>query len=286
MSSKKAINKEDVISIIRKYSNKVGTSLLLDVGNLNGIGSSYSWDNKDKVLCLNTDKIIEDGFKKELFLILKENFESGNEFILNDIKPTITAYENYTKSNDDQATLEFFREIIPIDDFNALKMSLFLRYQDSKHKPIGYLKEDIISKYGSRGGNISNLCSARYFEEEFKPLYNEISREKFNEYYEAVVMEKAKALFVSSKHDINKLEIDFLTTLNKAKRFAMKLFKIYARGKQNISLIRRFVGKIDKADDVDFSSIIPFKEFTIQRIKEDHEIPAIEYEVKILKHFK
>ncbi|KAA3649766.1 MAG: hypothetical protein DWP98_06460, partial [Bacteroidetes bacterium] len=194
MSIKKTIKPSDVISIIKKYSEKEGTSILFDNEILKDIDSSYSWESKDKVLCLNTDKIIEDGFKAELLLILKEYFENGSVIILNDIKPTITAYTHYAKTNKDQAILEFFRPIIPFDDFQALKMSLFLRYQDLNKKPIAYLKEDIISKYGSRGGNISNLCSKKYFEEEFKPLYNQVSNEKFNEYYEAVVMEKAKAL--------------------------------------------------------------------------------------------
>lgn len=281
-SSKKRTINPDPFPKIKEYALKQGTSIYLNRSEENKkIQTSYSWEPKDKILEINTEEL-EKKDKGKLLDLIRFLFDNNCLFFRKDSRSTFISYEEYSKTNHDKAIIDFFEPIIPTDDFKALKMSLFLRYQSSLGKPIRHLKEDIIEKFGLRGANIANLCSVNYFEEELKPLYNQISPSKFKEYYNALIAERAKALFVSGRHDLKSLEAEFLKTLGKAKRYSIKLFKIYAKGKNNVDLTKQFVAKLDSKEEDAFISQIPFEEFTTRKENEDEEIPTVEYVVNLL----
>lgn len=283
----KSVKKEDVIRIIKEYSEKKGAIIILDEDVfLKDTDNWYSWDPKNKILNLNTEVIINEGYKKDLFEIIRNFFDSNVGFKDLSIRPTVKSYEEYYDQSPDKELLNFFKSNIPFDDWMALKMSLFLRFQDKKGKPIAYLKEDITSKYGTRGANIANLCTIDFFEDEFKPLFNQLEVPKFKEYYEHVVGERAKVLFVSSKHDLEALTDAFLKTLNKCKTHGIRSFKMYARASQNISVLKKFVALLDAKKDENFTQDILFEEFSVVKVLEDSEIPTVAFEVKLTKYIK
>ena len=100
--------------------------------------------------------------------------------------------------------LEFYKPIISSQDLEILRASLVIKRLYDKGQVVGYLKEGLVLRYGERGNNISNLCTAGYFETMIKPLYEQMitqsdfSMDKFSERFESIVMQYPFAVFVGS----------------------------------------------------------------------------------------
>ena len=277
--SKKVI---DPFAQILLYANKKGASIFFNDSETNQlIDTPYSWEPKNKVLDINTDYLIGIDRKKTLQLI-RDTFEINGFIFEKEKKDVIKNYSDYFSKSPDKKLLDFFNEIIPEDDYYALKMSLFLRHQSKHHKNIRHLKEDITEKYGRRGANIANLTSVDFFEEELMGFYNQVTRAQFDSFYEAIVGERAKFLFVSGLHNFKKLTSEFIETYNKAKKHHLKIFKIYAKGESNVALTTEFVSKLDLEDQDSFELEIPFESFIIKKENEDIDVPTISFIVQIL----
>ncbi len=183
--------------------------------------------------------------------IIKKVFTGGGLVLKKSKEELLYSYKEYVIYNTDKSILTFFASILPRDDFYALKMSLYLRDQQSKGKNISEYKREIRQKFGDRGANIANLCTAGYFEAEFMPLfYNSVSKNTFHEYYEIVVAKKAKALFVHAGMGVKEIQTAFNEMIDKAVKYRMKHFHIHGLGYQNVSNIKEFFAKkpIDPED--------------------------------------
>jgi hypothetical protein len=106
--------------------------------------------------------------------IVGEHFQEEGEILTNNLENYSERFDKYEKNNPDKTMLKFFKDKIPKEDFEALRVSLFIRALYKDNENIFQVKKDVIKKFGERGKNITNLCSAGYFENFIKPLYEEI----------------------------------------------------------------------------------------------------------------
>ena len=267
---------QDSSELIKGYAYKKGTTIILDVDGTSQeakIETPYSYDPEPAILPL-VAPILEQKNKPLLLEIIKKVFEDGGLLLKVDKESALKSYQQYLSQNPNQKTLAFFENIISKDDYLALKMSLYLRSESEKGKNIFSYKNDIRNKFGERGANIANLCTAGYFESEFMPLYNEVDRKNFDEYYELAVGKKARALFIHSGMSKEDIEKSFDGMLLKALNYHMVDFRIHGIGTVNVSVIKEFINtKPTSSED----------KFVIQKGYEKTNPPVIEYIVMIVK---
>jgi len=240
----KPINpKLDTPEKIKTLANKKGVTIYLDMDDNSEeakMGLAYSYSRKSKILTI-VGTYLKEKDKPLLLEIIKKAFTSGGLLLKKSKEEVLNSYNEYATNNNDRGILQFFFNVIPKDDFNALKMSLYLRDQQVKGKNISGYKRDIRERFGERGANIANLCSAGYFEAEFMPLlYNSVSKDEFYEYYEIAVGKKARALFVHGGMDRDDIEKEFNAMLGRALNYHMKDFRVHGLGKQNVFNIKDF----------------------------------------------
>lgn len=210
------------------------------------MGAAYSYESKHRILKIAIINLKPE--EEEVVLEIIRQLHNDGELIFKSSKEeTLKSYTAYSEKNKDKKTLEFFENILSKDDYSALKMGLFIRKLMEEGKPIFTYKQDIRERFGERGANIANLCTAGYFEEEFIPFYNDYSEAEFKEYYELAVGKKARALFVHSMMSAEDLENEFSQMLNKVVKYHMKNFRVHGLGNKNVNAIKEFFNKKNMA---------------------------------------
>ena len=171
------------ININLNLFNKINVTR--DSGNTN---KAYHHDEDKKELILNYDRVSPEA-KRFLDELQKAEFEKGGIYD-SETKRELDSLYNYKKSSDDDnRILAFFKPVIPKEDYQALEVSLYLKknFGEYKSENVKKIKDDIRRRFGDRGNNISNLCTAGYFHDFFRKLYESSSKEKFKELYEVIV---------------------------------------------------------------------------------------------------
>lgn len=156
---------------------------------------STSYDPKEKKLEIYIDSLEPDK-RKKLEPIIKEYIEEGNKLLEKETSRLLYRLYKYNEENRNSPILSFFKPIVSSADYAALEASLFLRSKFTARENVEKLKNDIRKRFGDRGNNISNLCTAGYFEEFLMPLYNS-SKDSFKEQYEIIVSKAVLAVFVN-----------------------------------------------------------------------------------------
>lgn len=137
--------------------------------------------------------------------------------------------------------LYFFKGKIPEEDYYALRASLYLRSRFEEHasrQEIDDLKTQILQKFGKRGGNISDLCSARYFEA-LKDFAENSDRESFLELYEEVVGKGALTIFVSERTTPKQLTTEISKRITINRRYGVVgILQVHGIGRKNIDTIK------------------------------------------------
>lgn len=279
MASKRRLPKKSLREIITDYANRKGVTILLDIKGETSearMESPYSYFDKRKTLLI-VAPLLAKRDKELLNEIIRKVFNDGHLILKAKTEELLDSYREYSSKSKDGALLEFFASILTPSDYAALKMSLYLRDQMAKHsREVSKLKEDIREKFGERGANIANLCSAGYFENYFIPLFNQLNKRDFQDEYEIAVGIKAKALFVHSSMSLEELEEEFNRMLEKAIKYRVKEFSILGLGSRNVGVIKDFVDKKANISDED-------RQFFIQKRRETQNPLAIEYIVKMIQ---
>ncbi|MBU2577081.1 MAG: hypothetical protein KKF50_05165 [Nanoarchaeota archaeon] len=189
--------------------------------------------------------ILFDNLSKEkqekLKLILKEKVEEGSKLLEEKSFGLLRELINFQRTKgEDKKVLDFFQNLIPKEDFEALESSLYLRRRFQEKRDVSKLKEDIRTRFGDRGKNISNLCTAGYFENFLMPLFNS-SKEGFDNIYNVVVSRSPMAIFVHSAMGEDQITRDIKTGLEVSKKYGIKFLHIHGIGDQNIRTIKRCI---------------------------------------------
>lgn len=220
--------------------------------NNNNVSETCEINEEKRTLSINLEKLdysekeqigkaITEAVRKEDRLLLEQNSEK----IIEDFK--LNENSKHTKS-----ILSHFKEVIPPDDYEALRAALYIKKCfDEDLGGIYKLKGDIIKKYGKRGLNISNLCSAGYFETWILPIHNEMkkdpnfSNEKFFGIYNIIINESAFAVFVSGSMSNDNVKITIEEKIKRNLRYGIKFVNIHGIGKDNVKKIRGVISEIE-----------------------------------------
>jgi len=211
-------------------------------GNKTKVDKEYLYDEESGKLDIFLDNLPEDK-RKKLDTILKENVEEGNKFLEKESSNLLKDLCNFQQTKgEDKKVLDFFENIIPEEDLEALESSLYLRKKFSEKKDVRQLKGDIRTRFGDRGNNIANLCTAGYFENFLMPLYNS-SQIDFDKIYEIIVSKSAVAIFVHSQMKEEEITKEIKRRLEISKRYGIKFLHIHGIGEHNIRTIKKCINE-------------------------------------------
>jgi hypothetical protein len=241
---------QSTADFIRKHAFKKGVTIVLDFeGTSQEAQMSYSasFDPQTKILSIVVSQVSD---KELIFEIIKKVHSDGDLIWKTTKEETLSSYKDYSEAGKDNDILAFFAGILTPGDYEALKMACFIRNEMLNQRNIYEYKKDIRVRFGDRGANISNLCSAGYFEKEFMPLYKEVNKTDFFEYYELAVGKKARALFIHSSMGEAEIEEEFTKMVDKAQRYHMVDFRIHGLGENNVNTIKSFfANRIEEPDE-------------------------------------
>ena len=137
--------------------------------------------------------------------------------------------------------------IIPPADVPLLNACVFLRIRFDKGEGVEGLKGQIISVYGTRGGNFANLCSAGYLETWFLPMYNELVRSnpdnlgeakaRFIAIYKTILNELPWTEFVSVRVSAKKVKEHIIEKMTRNIENGVRYMNIHSLGEKNVKKI-------------------------------------------------
>jgi|SRR3989344_3292957 len=212
-------------------------------------GKEHFFDKEKKRLHINYDELSEEK-KKDLAKIFRDKIDSGSEIFEDKTYILLKDLYDYQKSRgEDKKILDFFFPVIPKDDYEALEASLYLRKKFNERVDVRKLKEDIRRRFGDRGNNIANLCTAGYFEKFLIPLYNH-SKDDFNKVYEVVISKSAMAIFVHSQMSDYEITQGLGKKIDLSKRYGLDFVHIHGIGERNILTVMRWIE--EHKDSLDF----------------------------------
>ena len=247
-------------------SKKVVNNII--VFNSGSIQQAPRIDDKGDVLIDLGD--LNDNQLKKLNELLLEMHNEGSDFLRKDLAEYSNQIDRFKPSLKDEEILKELEGKIPPLDYEALKVSLVLRYLYVRKKDINKLKLDILKKFGERGGNISNLCSAGYFERFIIPMFKSLTsyfkddaKDMFDNIYELIVGTQLLAVFVNRDMNAEKLNSLIRERYDQARKYGFDILSqylyIHAIGRENVKTVEAWLTriKLEKSFNVEIVSQIP-----------------------------
>lgn len=236
--------------------DKLQSLIKIDISSLKeikiSIGSNNKkFDNKGNILVINTNNL-DKNESKIVKHFLEGNVEEGNMLLEENSEKLLQEVISIEKEGTNKSLLGFFKGKIPLSDLEILRASFVIKELHEKHQPVGKLKMDIMQRYGKRGGNISNLCTAGYFSSVIKPLYeamaasSNFTQEQFLERYNVIVEQYTFAVFVSNRMSEEITRGDILRKIKLNKSYGIHEINVHGIGRQNVLKIHRVLYKIKK----------------------------------------
>ncbi|MCK5215721.1 MAG: hypothetical protein KAR05_10255 [Candidatus Omnitrophica bacterium] len=204
--------------------------------------------------------------------------DEGYTFLQRDAQELMEDFKEKEKESEIKEAVSFLRGKIPDFDINIWRAALYLRAQfklGNKEKT-NFLKRQIMEKYGDKGRNIANLCSANYLEDFLIPLFNalkendknDVFNDKFLKVYSKVVDDLPFIIFVN--HSMGEEEIKRQIQIKR--NYGIKALNLHGIGRENIAKIKKVLSFVEENSDC------PIK----KEIREGNEVifAAIRYESK------
>jgi len=151
--------------------------------------------------------------------------------------------------------LAFYRDKIDPIHFKAMEASVYLREVFQEGKDVTELKSDIIKKYGTQGKNITNMCSAGYFEGYIREVYDEMSSDMdfkmndFTKYFNVLVTTSPFAIFVHKEMGEDELSGLILHKIASHQKYGVSFLAIHGIGRTNVRKIKKIVVELDEKDE-------------------------------------
>lgn len=209
--------------------------------NSNNVTKNYIYNEAERNLTINYNQLA-DSEKLEIKKLYVEKVEKGGKILERETSCLLDDLYTYQRSkSEDKKTLDFFKTIIPENDLEALEASLYLgKCFKEKRVVVRKLKEDIRKRFGDRGNNIANLCTAGYFEIFLMPLYNS-SKEDFEKLYDVIVVKSPMAVFVHNKMDSDQITKELTKKIVLSKKYGLDFIHIHGIGEKNICSIKEWI---------------------------------------------
>ncbi|GBE18329.1 hypothetical protein BMS3Abin16_00926 [archaeon BMS3Abin16] len=227
----------------------------------NDNSEKIEYDEGTKTVSFNT-KNLSQPEKEELGRLLKIAFEKHNKLLLEEkSEETIQNLRLEESSEESISVLSYFKDIIPPEDYESLRASL---YVDSVFKKsvaegelsgdkIYHLKGDIIKKHGTRGLNICKIYGAGYFDTMIRPLHEligkvpDFTKEKFDERSNIIIKESAFAVFVQGQWSVYRVEAEIKEKIKINLGYGIRFVNIHGIGDDLVEKIKRVIPNIENA---------------------------------------
>lgn len=231
------------------FSPKI--SLKINIGSGNNKGKTIIYDRRQQLVHVDVSQLPSDK-KTKLQKLLKRQLSTESPLLDSEYKARAEDYKEKIGQSDNQVLLEFFADILPQEDLNILRAALYIRTIFKEyHGDVTQLKIQLISQYGIRAANITNLCSAGYFESWIRPLYEEMSKkpgfkeEKFLEIYEEIVRYSPFAFFVNRAMSDSEVVQHIMNKIERMKRYGIKTLNIHGIGHSNVAKVKKALEEIE-----------------------------------------
>jgi len=199
----------------------------------------YFYDKSEGRLDIFLDRLSPEK-REKIKEIVKDNIKEGNAFLERNTLKLLYRLNDFKNNKEHDSILSFFKNIILSTDYEALEASLFLRYVFMQGGDVNRLKRDIRDRFGGRGKNIANLCTAGYFEEFLIPLYNS-SKERFSELYELAVSKSPFAIFVHASMEESEIMTELIGKLDISKKYGLKFIHIHGISEMNVRKVKEII---------------------------------------------
>ncbi|MBL8121794.1 hypothetical protein JNM87_03525 [Candidatus Saccharibacteria bacterium] len=193
--------------------------------NLNG-PIIVNVDPRDKSIAPKIQEVIRAAVHEEGAQILAENFNERLE-----------GYSQYAAGRNPQ--LEDLVSQVKQEDANLLRAAYYLRTVHQSGGNVNELKRDIVERYGERGKNVTNLCSAGYFESIIYPMLQELRNQPhysatiFQDRFDVIIMSYPFAVFVSQQSTTQTVAQEILQKIETNRKYGVHHLKIHAIGNSN-----------------------------------------------------
>lgn len=222
--------------------------------NSNNISAKTEYDVTTKTLSLNLAKFSDDEIRDFGTATKSAVLEEGELLLGKDSEELVESIKMIDNSSDVKSLLNFFKDKIPQEDWNALRAAMFIRKRFemglSSFDDTYTRKGDVIKKYGTRGKNICNLCTSGYFESMLIPLHDEMkkmpdySAEKFLKIFNLIIDEEAFAIFVPGNMSTDEVKTTVEDKIRRNLRYGVNFVSIHGIGKWNVEKIKEAIGDI------------------------------------------
>ena len=133
-----------------------------------------------------------------------------------------------------------------ISDWRSGSFLSWRKQERASKDDIAKLKGEITWKYGKRGRNISDLCSAGYFETLIKTIFEEKERSGYTEQeifdtYNLIVEEGTLTVFVSTGMSPEQVRREIEGKIKRNKHYGLHLLYIHGIGRTNIETINMVI---------------------------------------------
>jgi len=248
-----------LVEIIGKLLSKFPSLIKVEVkqptiiNNLNIINDDHSqpvvYNQADKSCIVNVGKLDDDQKKDFLTSVV----DGGNILLLEKAKTEFDDFRSEENIPETQEVIQFLSPKIPPDDLNIWRAALYLRscFKKGMSAAVTKLKLEIMQKYGDKGRNIANLCTAGYLEEWLIPSYDKLkqppgdeesAKSSFLKLYKLLVNELPFTVFVCHKMKLD----DLRQEIDSRKQYGMDFINIHGMGEDNIQKIKTVVDEIEK----------------------------------------
>lgn len=198
----------------------------------------------------NREKLIDE---------IKYAINEGDQTLLcENTQKRIQDFRKEEQEKDSTEVLTFFRDKVSEKDLTIIRGALYIRQCFKRGENIDDLKLDVMLKYGEKGKNIVNLCTAGYFEEYIIPFYKLALEQKeteeealkaFNRYFNRIVEELPFIVFV--RHD--KTPENVVTEVRRKIENGARFVNIHGMGRHNVKTIYDAITQLEEFPELESS---------------------------------
>lgn len=221
--------------------------------NSNNSSQKTEYNPSSQIFTINLDKLTPAEIKAVKGCLLEAKNE-GNMLLDKHSAEVVQDFKKIDSTSDTKDTLGFLTQIIPPGDIKIWRAALYIRSQYQQSKDIQQLKLDVMAKYGEKGKNIVNLCTAGYIETLFAPNYKflkdnhtdeAVIKEHFEALYELVVYELAVTVFVYLTMKDAEVKDQIIKKIEQNLKYGIKFLNIHGIGKANVDKINEALSVLD-----------------------------------------
>lgn len=256
---------KDLLLEIRSFCKLFG----LEVKSLNGLNINGNASEEDKaiigedgIVTINLNNLTPD--EKMKFRSFIQSAHKQNAILIESTAEEkleiIEESETYAAGTE---VIKLLTGVIKASDLAALRMSMYLRFQHEKENQrlVSILKSQICEKFGDRGKNISNLCTAGYFETFILPLFKECrsgnghTDDDFRRSFDVIIDESAFSIFVNSRMTKDDIKQRIGEQIAKNTKYGIKHLVVHGIGELNVRNISAAVTDMESAGQLNLSNL-------------------------------